>query len=202
MTAAVNEKNDVRHFDREDTLVTDRGDRPTSVHEDQGGEGAKDKAGKLLISTAPKDGDLGGRWLAQYTGIRPELTDELNSKIRNRIDAHLLPLIFLIYFNQQQDKSSVAFAAVFGFRDDANLQGNDYSMLTTIIYIAQLVFQPCECNRLFFLCRRTSLMTSICVRSREIQSESQHLSLSCAMLIISRSTTGSVSAFLGGQLRV
>jgi hypothetical protein len=82
------EKNDVRHFDREDTLVTEN-DRATSIHDDGHGEGARDKAGKLLTSTAPKDGDLGGQWLALYTGPRPELTDELNSKIRNRIDAHL-----------------------------------------------------------------------------------------------------------------
>jgi hypothetical protein len=82
------EKNDVQHYDREDTLVTGD-DRAASIHEDGGGIGAKDKAGNLLTSTAPKDGDLGGQWLAQYTGPRPELTDELNSKIRNRIDAHL-----------------------------------------------------------------------------------------------------------------
>jgi hypothetical protein len=81
------EKNDVRHYDREDTLVT--GDDRASIQEDGNGGPAKDKAGKLLTSTAPKDGDLGGQWLARYTGPRPELTDELNSKIRNRIDAHL-----------------------------------------------------------------------------------------------------------------
>jgi len=39
-------------------------------------------------------------------------------------------LIFLIYFNQQQDKSSVAFAAVFGFRENANLTGTDYASLS------------------------------------------------------------------------
>lgn len=82
------EKNDVRHFDREDTLVTDN-DRATSIHNQENVEDAGTKAGKLLTSTAPKDGDLGGQWLARYNGPRPELTDELNSKIRNRIDAHL-----------------------------------------------------------------------------------------------------------------
>jgi len=82
------EKNDVRHLDREDTLVTEN-DRAMSTRGYDDGVGSKDKAGNLLTSTAPKDGDLGGQWLATYTGPRPELTDELNSKIRNRIDAHL-----------------------------------------------------------------------------------------------------------------
>lgn len=102
------------------------------------------KTRNLLGNTEPKDGDLGSRWLAQYTGPRPELTDELNNKVRNRIDANLLPLIFLIYFNQQLDKSAVAFAAVFNFRQDAGLVNQEYAMLTTIIYIAQLIFQPRE----------------------------------------------------------
>lgn len=78
------EKNDIRHYDREDTLVTGE-DRVV----DGSGVARKDKAGNLLTSTAPKDGDLGGQWLARYTGPRPELNDELNTKIRNRIDANL-----------------------------------------------------------------------------------------------------------------
>jgi hypothetical protein len=78
---AVSDKTEANHFEREDTIVEhDDSHEPT---------GAKDKAGKLLTSTAPKDGDLGARWLASYTGPRPVLTDENNNKIRNRIDAHL-----------------------------------------------------------------------------------------------------------------
>lgn len=65
-----------------------------------------------LTDTTPKDGDLGGKWLASYNGPRPELTDKANSTIRNRIDRFLLPLIFLIYFNQQLDKSAVSFVSL------------------------------------------------------------------------------------------
>jgi hypothetical protein len=64
--------------------------------------GNKSKAGKLLGNTAPKDGDLGGKWLAQYTGPRPELTDDNNGAVRNRIDKSLLPIIFLIYFSESR----------------------------------------------------------------------------------------------------
>lgn len=116
-------------------------EKTEAVHYDQP-ETEESKTKGLLGNTAPKDGDLGSRWLATYTGPRPELTDELNNQIRNRIDWNLLPLIFLIYFNQQLDKSAVAFAAVFNFRQDAGLVGQEYAMLTTIIYIAQLIFQP------------------------------------------------------------
>lgn len=100
-------------------------------------------------TTEPVAGDVASKWLAQYTGPRPELTDALNNQIRNRIDGFLLPLIFLIYFNQQLDKSAVSFAAVFNFRQDAGLVGQEYAMLTTIIYIAQLIFQPREWTSIY-----------------------------------------------------
>lgn len=98
MSSNVEPKPNVGHFDREDTLTSNVDNR--SVAGDEGANtGLKGKLGSKLTKTGPKDGDLGGRWLAQYTGPRPELTDELNSKIRNRIDIYLLPLIFLIYFS-------------------------------------------------------------------------------------------------------
>jgi hypothetical protein len=97
---------------------------------------------------AGSDGDISAKWLAQYQGPRPQLTDELNNQIRNKIDMWMLPIIFGIYFNQQLDKSAVSFSAVFGFRQDANLTGSQYAWLTTIVYLAQLFCQPRECIRM------------------------------------------------------
>ena len=102
MTSKFEPKLNVGHFDREETLTSNADNR--SVGGEEGANaGIKGKLGSKLASTEPKDGDLGGRWLATYTGPRTGLTDELNSKIRNRIDAYLLPLIFLIYFSECQD---------------------------------------------------------------------------------------------------
>jgi MFS family permease len=42
----------------------------------------------------------------------------------------------------QLDKSSVSYAAVFNLVGQTNLQGSEYSWLTSIVYIAQLVCQP------------------------------------------------------------
>lgn len=104
---------------------------------------ARSRFAKMFRNNGPKDGDLGAQWLEQYTGERPELTAKLNNQVKTRIDAWLLPVTCLIYLNQQLDKSSVAFAAVFGFREDAGMtNSSEYAWLTTIIYIAQLVFQP------------------------------------------------------------
>ena len=61
-----------------------------------------------------------------------------------QIDTFLMPVIFYVYVCQQLDKSSISFASVFGFSTDAGLVGQDYSWLGSIVYFAQLVFQPRE----------------------------------------------------------
>jgi len=116
-------------------------------HEDtaESDDGVVPGSNEKAVANANDDGDISARWLAQYTGPRPELTDELNNQIRNKVDRWLLPVIFYIYFNQQMDKSSVSWSAVFGFRDDANLTGSQYAWLTTIVYLAQLFCQPRKC---------------------------------------------------------
>jgi hypothetical protein len=106
-----------------------------------------------------RDGDMGARWLEEYTGERHEITDEDNNRVRNRIDRYLLPMyvsscvkkecvltqsIFYVYFCQQLDKSSLSFSSVFGIKTDAHLHGTEYSWLSSIVYFAQLIFQPCK----------------------------------------------------------
>jgi len=52
--------------------------------------------GRIAGMVAPKDrvgdGDIGARWLEEYTGDRPELSDEDNKRVRNRIDRFLMPM--------------------------------------------------------------------------------------------------------------
>jgi hypothetical protein len=49
-------------------------------------------AGLLAPREQVRDGDLGARWLEEYTGDRPELSDEDNKRVRNRIDRFLMPM--------------------------------------------------------------------------------------------------------------
>nr|XP_019050758.1 hypothetical protein I302_01200 [Kwoniella bestiolae CBS 10118]OCF29688.1 hypothetical protein I302_01200 [Kwoniella bestiolae CBS 10118] len=98
--------------------------------------------GKNLSTGDAKNSDLGAAWLDGYEGPRTEITDEENESVRKRIDAFLLPMIFIVYFTQQLDKSSLSFASVFGLKTDAHLEGQQYSWLSSLVYFAQLVFQP------------------------------------------------------------
>ena len=36
----------------------------------------------------------------------------------------------------------MSYAAVFDLREATNLQGSEYSWLTSVVYVAQLIFQP------------------------------------------------------------
>lgn len=70
------------------------------------------------------------------------LTPENNSKVLRKIDLRLLPILLVVYFLQQLDKSTISYASVFGIIEKANLHGQQYSWLGAVIYLAQLVFQP------------------------------------------------------------
>lgn len=67
---------------------------------------------------------------------------EEERRVLRQIDMRILPLILGAYFFQQLDKSSLSYVSIFGIVEDANLQGKEYSWLSSILYIAQLVFQP------------------------------------------------------------
>lgn len=94
----------------------------------EGGEGRSggDKAAELLRQ-------------ANETVI---VTPEENSRILRKIDRTILPILLAVYFLQGLDKTTLSYASVFGLVDDANLGGEDYSWLGSIVYVAQLVLQP------------------------------------------------------------
>lgn len=80
--------------------------------------------------------------LIEDMGRSTILTAESNSEVLRKIDLRLLPLLLGIYFLQQLDKSTLSYASVFGLIEDANLKGQEYSWLGSVVYLAQLVAQP------------------------------------------------------------
>ncbi|KAM0271394.1 hypothetical protein ACHAQH_009116 [Verticillium albo-atrum] len=65
-----------------------------------------------------------------------------NRRVLRIVDLRLLPLLLVVYCLQSLDKNTLSYAGVFGLIDDANLVGDEFSWLGSIVYIAQLVFQP------------------------------------------------------------
>lgn len=80
--------------------------------------------------------------LTENVGGSAILTPENNKRVLRKIDLRLLPILLAIYFLQQLDKSTLSYASVFGLIEKAHLHGQMYSWLGSVVYLAQLVFQP------------------------------------------------------------
>lgn len=64
-----------------------------------------------------------------------------NDRILRRIDLALLPLMLAVYFLHALDKATLSYASVFGLIDDTELHGTQFSWLSSVIFLAQLIFQ-------------------------------------------------------------
>ncbi|KAE8364517.1 major facilitator superfamily domain-containing protein [Aspergillus caelatus] len=82
------------------------------------------------------------RFLASVDEGERTFTPEEEKRVLKRIDRRLLPLLLGAYFFQQLDKSTLSYVSIFGLVEDANLHGQQYSWLGSILYLAQLVMQP------------------------------------------------------------
>lgn len=95
------------------------------------------------ISTAKAQNDniIDAEILA-YASSGPVTIDAAtNKRLRRQIDRRLLPIMITTYFLQALDKGTLSFSSIMGLREDTHLQGQEYSWLTTCIYIAVLVVE-------------------------------------------------------------
>ncbi|KAL2760982.1 hypothetical protein ACRALDRAFT_1059302 [Sodiomyces alcalophilus JCM 7366] len=72
---------------------------------------------------------------------RVAVTPQDDERVLRRIDLFLLPLMLAVYFLQGIDKTTLAYASVFGLIEDTGLRDNQYSWLGSVVYIAQLIMQ-------------------------------------------------------------
>ncbi|WZH49367.1 major facilitator superfamily domain-containing protein [Fusarium acuminatum] len=83
--------------------------------------------------------------LMRRLGVSPErrikVTPEDDARVLRRIDMVVLPLMLAVYFLQGLDKATIAYASIFGLIEDTGLKGNQFSWLSSIVYVAQLIAQ-------------------------------------------------------------
>lgn len=102
------------------------------------GDGAPDPTAAIKTKSGR---DKAAQFLKQ-ANRQVVLTPEDNARILRRIDLRILPIILIVYCLQSLDKTSLSYASVFGIIEDTGLEGNEFSWLGSVVYIAQLVFQP------------------------------------------------------------
>lgn len=101
-------------------------------------EGAQDvEVSKMAI----KGHDKAALFL-QQAGHEVIVTAEDDKRVLRKIDLRLLPIILFVYCLQSLDKTTLSYASVFGLIKDTNLVGTQFSWLGSVVYVAQLVFQP------------------------------------------------------------
>jgi hypothetical protein len=114
----------------------------TSIREDENND---DKHVDSIIEEQTRDTrglDEAAKVLAAAASSPIQITPDEDRRILRKIDKYVLPAMLLVYFLQQLDKSSLSYTAVFDIVGEANLVGTQYSWLSSIVYLAQLVFQP------------------------------------------------------------
>ncbi|KAJ9092845.1 hypothetical protein QFC19_008569 [Naganishia cerealis] len=94
----------------------------------------------LPVHVAIKEVDEAAVVMAEAGKIEYSLEED--KAVLKKIDTWILPVLCLVYWIQQLDKSSVSYAAVFDLREATHLVGQQYSWLSSIVYLAQLGFQP------------------------------------------------------------
>ncbi|KAI0913128.1 allantoate permease [Ustulina deusta] len=74
-------------------------------------------------------------------GDEVDATEGEVKKVVRKIDYHLVPLLFAIYFLQYLDKNAINFANAYGLQKGTNLHGQDFSWLGSIFYFGYLAGQ-------------------------------------------------------------
>lgn len=108
--------------DNSDAASTHQSDRSETV-------GPRDAAATMLLK------------LGRSPSQRVPITPEDDARVLRRIDIALLPLMLAVYFLQALDKATLSYASVFGLIDDTGLRGDQFSWLSSVVYVAQLLTQ-------------------------------------------------------------
>ncbi|CAM1501519.1 Fc.00g035030.m01.CDS01 [Cosmosporella sp. VM-42] len=82
------------------------------------------------------------REVAEYAGYgRVDIDDATDKRLKRMIDRRVLVIMIVTYFLQTLDKGAISFVSIMDFNKDTNLVGQQFSWLTTCIYIAILVVE-------------------------------------------------------------
>ncbi|CCF57844.1 hypothetical protein KAFR_0D01970 [Kazachstania africana CBS 2517] len=77
------------------------------------------------------------------------------------MDMYIIPLMGLLYFLSNLDKSNIGNAQIAGLTEDLNLVGTQYNVCVTLFYVTYIVFDPVGSTILKFLGPKLMLSTSL-----------------------------------------
>lgn len=81
----------------------------------------------------------------------PSLTHPMEKRILRKMDIFLIPLMCLLYFLSNLDKSNIGNAEVAGLSEDIGLKGTEYNVAVTVFFATYILFDPLGSNLLKIL---------------------------------------------------
>ena len=91
----------------------------------------------------------------------PSLNHPMEKRILRKMDMFLIPLMGLLYFLSNLDKSNIGNAEVAGLSEDIGLKGKEYNVCVTVFFGTYVVFDPIGANLLKIV--GPHLMMSVCL---------------------------------------
>lgn len=93
----------------------------------------------------------------------PSSSHPLEARILRKMDLFLVPLMAMLYFLSNLDKSNIGNAAIAGLTEDLNLVGTEYNVAVTVFFGTYILFDPVGTNMLKIMGPPT--MMSLCLFS-------------------------------------
>ena len=87
------------------------------------------------------DGDVAMTLFSSPADLQNDpITPEEDARVKRKVDLMILPYLAVCYAFFYIDKTTLSYAAIFGIREDLNLQGTQYSWLSSIFYFGFLAW--------------------------------------------------------------
>ena len=87
------------------------------------------------------DGDVAMTLFSSPSDLQNNpITPEEDARVKRKVDYMILPYLAVCYAFFYIDKTTLSYAAIFGIREDLNLQGTQYSWLSSIFYFGFLAW--------------------------------------------------------------
>ncbi|KAK2742868.1 hypothetical protein FQN55_007652 [Onygenales sp. PD_40] len=95
-----------------------------------------------MVKKDHMDYDRVDKEIAEYAAQeRVEIDEATDKRLKKMIDRRVLVIMILTYFLQALDKGTLSFTSIMDLPKDTGLQGQQFSWLTTCIYIAVLIVE-------------------------------------------------------------
>jgi len=118
----------------------EQGNKPAIIHAETLSPTGTATIPKWRLSDKTSDGDTALALFSNPDELHESISPGDERALQWKINLMILPYLAVCYAFFYIDKTTLSYAAIFGIKDDLNLQGTEYSWLSSIFYFGFLVW--------------------------------------------------------------